>query len=409
MHRSRNNVLAGLLVIVTVIATVFAVVMLGGAMDALGKRVYVVTFDLATGVEGLKGGADVRVGGIKVGTVAGVRLVDEGVEVDIRIDNTIALREGATPELQLALLGGQGVINFPYLGDGPQLAAGSVIEGGLAPPGFLAQAGYGEDQAEQLRNIMSNVDQFTTDIANTGPDVRAFITDLSDQWQRWKPQLDSITANVAKTVERGPAVAQSVEDRLAQAERMMETGQGYLDDNRSDVRTTIENFASSSEKVETFLDRLNGELSDLAAGFLEDGRTALTDARNAIVDIDKLFSEQKPNIRKSMGNFRLASDQLRDTLLEVRQAPWRLLYRPDTRELNFELLYDAARSYAGAVSDLRAATESLEAYSANVTDPTMARTADVELLVEQINSAFGRYQEAEQVFLDVLMEQTGDE
>ena len=46
---------------------------------------------------------------------------------------------------------------------------------------------------------------------------------------------------------------------------------------------------------------------------------------------------------------------------EIRAQPWRLLKQPDKDDLMREPIYAAARSYADAVSDLRAASEALEA------------------------------------------------
>jgi len=413
MHRSRNNVLAGLLVIVAVIGTVIAVVLLGGAMEAIGRASYIVRFDISTGVGGLQQGADVQVGGIDVGSVSSVRLVDRAVEVKVRIDDDIELREGAIAELQLALLGGQGVVNFPTLGDGEIIQPGDSIEGRLAPPGFLAQAGVGEEQVAKIRNIIDDVSRFSSSMGEHGPaimtDARELLADAREQWNLWKPRFDGVLADVEAAAEGMPNLVENYDLRADQAREFLATAQGYLDENRDDVRSFTRSAASVGEEAETFMAELNGELTERMKTLMEQGQSALERAENVLVDADNLLAESKPEVRKSLANFRLASDQLRDTLLEVRQAPWRLLYRPDTRELNFELLYDAARSYAGAVSDLQAASASLEAYGANIDDPTLARTAEVEDLIGRIDDAFTRYQQAEETFLDVLLQQAGEE
>ena len=194
---------------------------------------------------------------------------------------------------------------------------------------------------------------------------------------------------------------------MAELERILATAQAYLDENRPDVRAAVENARSITERGDDFLARVEGELADEAAALLADGRAALDAGRDALERADELLAEQTPNLTRSLANFRLASDQLRETLLEVRRSPWRLLYRPDTRELEYELLYDAARSYAGAVSDLRAAGESLRALSAGGEDADAARDGTVEALTRRLEGAFERYEEAEALFLEALIRGAG--
>jgi hypothetical protein len=119
--------------------------------------------------------------------------------------------------------------------------------------------------------------------------------------------------------------------------------------------------------------------------------------------IKTLFDEQQPNIRRTLANLRLSSDQLRDTLTEVRRAPWRLVYRPDLRELNYELLYDSARSYAGAVSDLRATTESIESLLASGQNGPTIQDGTLEQLLTQLKDAHENYTQAEQAFMEQLL------
>jgi hypothetical protein len=105
-----------------------------------------------------------------------------------------------------------------------------------------------------------------------------------------------------------------------------------------------------------------------------------------------------------MANFRLASDQLKLTMMEVRRAPWRLLYRPDTKELQYELLYDSARAYATAVSDLRAATESLEAAQAAGGARPATEGATIDELIDQVRRALDAYRLTEEKFVNLLLE-----
>ena len=408
MQGQRNNILAGLLVIAAIIAVVVAIIMLGGGLEYFGKKNYLVRFTLDEGVSGLKSGAAVQVGGVQVGTVKDVHLIREankvgGVMVTISIDRNLQLRKGAEPLLVLPLLGSQGTINFPVLGDGALIASTEIIQGEIAAPSFLKQAGYGDEQRAQVQNMIKRFSEIGDKGAVAVEDVKSMAADAKQKWPTWSDRIDSISKNADETVAKGPAIADNVQGRLDQIKQVGETVQGVLDENRENIKDGIANFKSIGAKGDQFMDRLQGQLADSAQAMLDNGSTALADAREAVKKLMNLFDEQKPNIQRTLANLRLGSDQLRDTLVEVRRAPWRLVYRPDMRELNYELLYDSARSYAGAVSDLRATTESIESLLASESSDPALRDATLEQLLIQLKGAHENFNEAEQAFMEQLL------
>ena len=70
----------------------------------------------------------------------------------------------------------------------------------------------------------------------------------------------------------------------------------------------------------------------------------------------------------------------------MRRNPWKLLYRPAADELENELLYEAARSFALAATDLRATSESVERILRNHGD----RLGESEGVLERINGELQR-------------------
>lgn len=413
MSSQRNNLLAGVLVTLAIIGSVIAVIVLAGGAEQLGRETYIVTFDLATGAKGLTPGAEVQIGGKKIGAVKDTIYVVEdgvitGIDVPIGIDKSIVLRDGAKPYLEVPLLGSQSVINFPTVGTGNPIPAGARMRGTIAPPSFLAQAGYGEEQASQVQNIIKNADDAITDFKATAASARNIADDASEKWPTWSGRIDSITEKADATLTKGPEIAEDIQARVDQLENVLTTTQGYLDENRENVKAALASFRSIGEKGDQFADRLNGEIKDAALALLEKGKSTLDDAKVFVGNAAELLAEQRPTIRKTFANVRLAADQLRDTLIEVRRSPWRLIYRPDTRELNFELLYDAARSYAGAVSDLRAASESLESLVASgASDPQMLRQGSVDDLLADVQRAMDSYKQAENRFMEHLLAEPG--
>jgi len=119
---------------------------------------------------------------------------------------------------------------------------------------------------------------------------------------------------------------------------------------------------------------------------------------------DAILMEEQPGIERSLANLRTMSDQLKFLAIEARSQPWRLLHRPDTKELETQLLYDSARSYAVAVGDLRAASESLEAI---ITRAGLSGDVDLDRLQTmraELQQAFRLYADAERDLLDRMIE-----
>lgn len=420
--QAADNVKAGAFVLAALILAFTVTLVLSGARDLFTpSRAYIVRFELPEGSSGLKPGSRVNVGGRECGKVRSIGFaLDEqsrpvGIEVDIVILAELPVYSDARIFLESPLLGTQASLNFHTLGgeapDAERLAEGAVIEGDVATPDVLARAGYGPEQARQLQSILSRVDtaserfvslsaQIQDDILpfmqDAAEGVNSFVAEAQDRSGGWFDNIDAASSGAASLTEEARAGVEEARQAVAEIREV-------VDNNRAAVERTVANAEDASETLAAVLDRAEQETMEMIAGLLEDGRAGVNEARSAIEKADALLVEQTPEVRATMANTRLASEQLRLTMGEVRRAPWRLLYRPDKKELEFELLYDATRSYAAAVSDLRAASASLQALADSGAERTSAGRPVGDLL-EEVQNAFQRYQDAERRFLDLLDE-----
>jgi hypothetical protein len=292
-------------------------------------------------------------------------------------------------------LGSGAEINFPGVGDvgGTALEAGSVIRGTLAPPSFLAAAGYGEEQKSQVQTILKRGEEIAEDIKGITGDVKVVAADVKDRWPAWGERVDSITANVDDA-------SKSLKPGIEEVREVVARARAWFDENRDKLTRIVDNVEAGTGDAREALARLNAETVDKLHAMLDEGRATASSAREAIERIDGFVREQAPGLRRSLANARLASDQLKMTLAEVRRAPWRLLFRPDTRELEFELLYDSARAYAESAGDLRAAGEALAAVRAE-DGADQSRLAE---MTEELSAALERYKRAEDAFLRLVVE-----
>ena len=147
-------------------------------------------------------------------------------------------------------------------------------------------------------------------------------------------------------------------------------------------------------------EKVNGPTYQQFMRVLDRASVTLEDFATAASDTSDLLNTYAPEVGLILANARLASDQLKLTTVEVRQAPWRLLYTPGTKELENELLYDSVRTYASAVSDLRATSAILRQMKEKGVEFDEQEGQTVEGVIQRLQNAFQRYEDAEQQFLD---------
>jgi ABC-type transporter Mla subunit MlaD len=442
----KNNLMAGTFLIGSLIAAVAVGVWVGGAKDRLltPRSPYVLRFDIATGALGLKKDSVVKIGGQAAGMVetvdfrppskavfAAVKADDSAetvpfapryVYVTVKVDSKLVLHRNAKVYLELPLLGSVSSLNIPDVG-GPgektaalkpeqyeKMSEWEVIEATLAPPAFLTQAGYGEEQKTQLQNILERgskigdkVDELVGTIKARVPasldkvddsleNVRTITGDARSRWPEW-------AQNIAKTLVNVRDGTGSAGEGVAEVRAVVSSVQKAIDHNRPFIDAIFFNAAEVTEKV-------NKELYGRVTALMDDGQKAMRDVATTTTRVRQLVSEESPNLRRILADARLGADQLKLALVEIRRNPWRLLYQPKRKELAEELLYDSARTYSDAVGDLRSASDALQGLLAADRAGTGAAPVDKDRLSEltkEVEAAFERYKVAEQKFMDLVI------
>ncbi len=391
---------------------------------------YVVRFSIQDGATGLAPDAAVRVGGQQVGKVKQVRVEkvpDAGyvVNATIKIRADIELYEDAWAYLEVPLLGTASTINIPFVGTGeevlvtqngsPRLSAGEVLGGSIAPPAFLANAGFGPEQREQLQRMFTETERSLREFADTIEAIRPKVEPAADgilasiaSAQRtvekveqdidtWRANISGTLANAETASEKFPQMIDDAKLVLNDAGEMIRSGRAVLDENTPRINNILADTEATIAGVKT--DWVPGGTNLLSRA---------TEGLDAYADLgqraDAMFIEQQPSLEKSLANLRTMSDQLKFLAIEARSQPWRLLHRPDTKELENQLLYDSARSYATAVGDLRAASEALEAIVTLAGAPGEVDLARMQAMRAELQEAFKTYAEAEGRLLDRMIE-----
>ena len=428
-YSQRANLIAGSFLLGGV---VLAVVMSFVLADISLTRTteYVVQFSIKDGATGLSPDAAVRVGGQQVGKVKAVRVEkdpagDYVVNATITVRADIELYEDAWAYLEVPLLGTASTINIPFLGTGegvesaqngsPRLAAGEVLSGSISPPAFLANAGFGPEQRAQLQRMVTETERSLKEFADALETIRPKIEPAADDVlatlasardtiesiqgdvDQWRASVSTTLTNVEDATAKFPRMVDDAQTVLSDAGDIIRNGGAILDENRP----RINNILADTETV----------VAGVKTDWLPGGTNLLSRATEGLdayaelgVNANTMFVEQKPGLEKSLANLRTMSDQLKFLAIEARSQPWRLLHRPDDKELETQLLYDSARSYAVAVGDLRAASEAMEAIIALAATTGEVDLTELQGLRAKLQEAFESYANAENQLLDRMIE-----
>src|SRR5688572_8718894 len=178
----RNAFKAGIFIIISIVLIIGVIVGIKGLRQIVEPyQVRTATFTLGDDIGGLRIGDDVRVGGLKVGSVRSLRIEPQtaGVTsttqpqqqprifVTFRIPERIVLREGARIGVQNTVTG-TSWLNFDHLGAGGILPLDAPLEG---RPGTMTQVLRTAQQlAPEITQIARDIRTVTLPKINTTAD-----------------------------------------------------------------------------------------------------------------------------------------------------------------------------------------------------------------------------------------------
>ncbi len=424
-----NSVLAGTFLVGSVFLAVFISFMLSDA-DFSSTTSYEFRFPLRQGAPGIEPGSFVSVGGQKVGRVTEVTFIEDvpgsgvpsGIRVIARLRASIVIYENALVYIERPILGALSSINIagvgtpdvaPIQGGTPRLEPGEWVQGrtasalmaqaGLPPEGFAGLFTKFEELTNKTTAIVDEIGPHIKPnmekVGETIENVRTMTADTRANLPKWREQFDTILANSEQSSAKFPALMDKADLVIGDVQASAKTVSDLIDANAPKINTIIDDVAATTKHVR------ERSLTDLDEAFAK-AKSSIDSFGDTVRNLDTLARQETPNIRRMFANGRLASDQLKLLTTELRAQPWRALIRPSTKELEQQLVYDAARAYADAVSDLRAASETLETMSITPTGqtPDAARQALLQSLLGELKNAFEQYKTAESQLLDQMIE-----
>ncbi len=116
----------------------------------------------------------------------------------------------------------------------------------------------------------------------------------------------------------------------------------------------------------------------------------------------EMISLIKPQLEKTIANVRVASEEMKMGMREIRWNPWRLLHNPTDRELRTQNILTATRAYSSGASDVYAATGKIEGLFDARGDDISSDDPDLIQAIEELKASMAKFKQAEDALLKRL-------
>ncbi|MBM4020088.1 MAG: hypothetical protein FJ288_17515 [Planctomycetes bacterium] len=419
-HPVRNRVIAGAFLLAAMAAAVAVLVLLGGwetwTQETQTLRV---RFKAAPNV---KVGSPVLLAGHPVGRVEHIAVVEAPcppgekrgpcyvVEVAASLPKTYVIHKNARVLTVQSLVGQSAVVNIEDVGfSGPVT---DYLPGGEASPfaGAAGEVGIGEKERQSIAQIIEHVRLIAENLKGdlpgiiekvkaAGDSLAAGAKKADDALAKVNLVLDENRENIKATVAGARSATEKVDkgagEIVANVKTASEDVQAIVKENREDIRQTVEHLRGTVEKA----DKDAGEIMANVKAASADIKAAVADFKTIASDGKALVATHRGNVASMLQNFRETSDHLLALAKEVRRAPWRLFATPDKKEVESLNLYDSARAFASAATDIDSCADTLQVM-------LEARAKGVEVdpeilkgMLQRLQQTFEKYQEAEKALL----------
>jgi len=427
-HPARNRALAGAFLLLMAAAAVVILVLVGGwEVWFTPHQAIRIHFEAAPNV---KIGSPVLLAGHPVGRVSDIGLTQitcpperqhEGLcyvaLVTAELPKRYTICKNAHVTIQQALVGQSAMINIADVGYGD--AATGPLTGHRTSPfaDAATQLGIGDAEKKNVSAILENLRDATQQIRQDLPDIIAKLkttgTNLADASEKVKGTLkridgilDENRANLKEAVANTRDLTADAKKRVGETLENLKTAStkinAVLDENRGPLKETIANARDLSAGGKAFVKKAGAAVDDLlpkikaASDSLKRG---LDDFKVIAADTKALIATNKGNLATTAQNLKETSEHLLALSKEVRRAPWRLFAKPDKKEIESLNLYDVARAFAMAATDLESVSDTLQVMLEAKDKGVAVDQEMLKAMAENLKQTYEKYQKAEEALL----------
>jgi ABC-type transporter Mla subunit MlaD len=408
-HPARNRVIAGGF-FVAAMAACLAVLVLVGKWDVFTAETQGLHIRFRS-APNIRVGSPVLLAGHPVGQIEVIALVKTPcppgdtrgdcymVDVLVRIPAEYAIRKDARIFISQALVGQSASLNIENVGMGPPVT--DFIEGREAS----AFAGAGDELAgavgigpEQRKSIQEFIEhmrvvslmiktdgkEFMEQLKTVGPTIKK-ISDILDE------NRDNVKSTIASVKSASEKVDKGAGEVVDEVKTTVKTARTIVEENRDDIRKAVANVRDVTESAKKDIDAI-----------VVNVRTGSEGLKKAVADFEVVASGAKAiivtnraNLSGTLQNFHETSEHLKALAKEVRRAPWRMFSTPDKKEVESLNLYDAARAFASAATDLDGTADTLEVMIEAKKQGIDVDPETLKGMLDRLKETFKNYQQAE--------------
>jgi len=400
MPRERNNIKAGIFMLLSIGLIVGIILMISGTSrltDTWVKRK--VSFTLTDDVGGLRVGDDVRIGGYTVGEVRSIDIVGiDGAQgqpriiVTFKLPNKYVLRDGARIGIQGTLVG-QSWLNIDQMGTGEALTPATFMVGRPSQLGALTATLA--EIAPELKGVITDVR------TQTIPKVNSAIDKTADTVTSFKTTAETGTGLLAHVNTKIDPAIDKYNTITTTGTEMMAKVRDLIGDTTTDFRGTVKNLNETTgtikEKLPAILDKASGLVTKIderigeTKAILENIQATSANLKDITESGKSVLVSNRGKIDAMIASLKITGDNLKAATAEIRRSPWRLLYKPAPSEMANLNLYDSARQFAEGANDLNDAAIALRD---TLKDPK-ADPDRVKKLVEKLDQTFTGFEKVE--------------
>ena len=245
----------GLFFVIAIVIICFLIIKTGQFEIFGGKKAYQISAILDTAA-GLDNHTDVRMAGVKIGTVKDIRLKDGKALVIMDIFSDVQLPEGSIVKVT-----SKGILGDKYIEIVPGHGAGKIAANSTLPTEKSVTV---DDIMTIVYNVASDLKKITQSLSNTIGTKKGEreIGDILDNIHKITEDLKEITSrnkdNLTDSISNVKAFTGDLREQVPKITRKLDALLTRLDkviaENRSDLRETIKNAKESTKKLSKTLD-----------------------------------------------------------------------------------------------------------------------------------------------------------
>jgi ABC-type transporter Mla subunit MlaD len=123
--------------------------------------------------------------------------------------------------------------------------------------------------------------------------------------------------------------------------------------------------------------------------------------------IHALFGGVGGDLDRVLEDLAVVGHNLADASEDIRAHPWKLLNKPDEKEIAYENLRDAMKNYVRAAEQVRRTTEDLKALDGRNDLSETERKTLVDQALERLKGDLVKYDEVARTMLKILQQSAG--